>query len=93
MLIKEKTCIVIGIIFLAIKERKRAAQNPHKLVGKGYFLSIQYFEDTYHFMERQTKTLHGLYAMSKLKFKSYKSFFQVLILLSGDVAMNPGPRT
>ena len=42
-------------------------------------------------MERQTKTLHGLYAMSKLKFKSYKSFFQVLILLSGDVAMNPGP--
>ena len=42
-------------------------------------------------MERQTKTLHGLYAMSKLKFKTFKSFFQVLILLSGDVAMNPGP--
>ena len=29
--------------------------------------------------------------MSKIKFKSYKSFFQILILLSGDIALNPGP--
>ena len=57
-------CIIIGFIFLAIKEKNKAAQNPHKLVGKDYFLSIEYFGDTYHLMERQTKTLHGLYAMS-----------------------------
>ena len=44
-------------------------------------------------MELQTKSLHEWYAMSKLKFKSYKSFFQILILLSGDIAMNPGPNS
>ena len=42
-------------------------------------------------MQLQTKSFHEWYAMSKIKLKNYKSFFQILILLSGDIAMNPGP--
>ena len=47
--------------------------------------------DTYNYTKLQTKSLHEWYALSKIKFKNYKSFFQILILLSGDIAMNPGP--
>ena len=42
-------------------------------------------------MKQQTTSLHELYAMSKLKLKSYESFFRFLFLLSGDIALNPGP--
>ena len=83
--------IIIGIILLSLIEKHRAIKTSNKTISKVYFLSIQYFDDTYHSMELQTKSLHEWYAMSKLKFKSYKSFFQILILLSGDIAMNPGP--
>jgi len=84
-------CIITGLLFLAIKQKNRAVQTPSKVVGKEYFLSTQYYQDTYQSMESQTKALQEWYAISKLKFKSYKSFFQILILLSGDIAMNPGP--
>ena len=73
------------------KQKISTTHKPHKLVSKIYFLSIEYFAESYHSMELQTKTLHEWYAMSKIKFKNYKSFFQILILLSGDIAMNPGP--
>ena len=82
-------CLVIGLVFLAIRQKHRAVQNPKKIVSKDYFLSIEYFGDTY-YSKLQTKSLLEWY-MSKLKFKSYKSFFQLLIILSGEVAMNPGP--
>ncbi len=84
-------CIIIGIVLFAIKQKHESVHSPRKLVNKDYFLSLKYFGDTYHSMELQTKSLHEWYAMSKIKFKSYKSFFQFLILLSGDIAMNPGP--
>ena len=84
-------CIIIGIVLFAIKQKHAAVHSPRKLVNKDYFLSTEYFGDTYHAMELHTKSLHEWYAMSKIKFKSYKSFFQFLILLSGDIAMNPGP--
>ena len=32
-----------------------------------------------------------LYALSTLKFKNQKSFFKFLLLLSGDIELNPGP--
>ena len=35
--------------------------------------------------------LLSLYALSKTKHTSHRSFFQFLIILSGDVSLNPGP--
>ena len=69
-------CIIIGIILLSFIETHRAIKNPNKTFTNDYLLSIQYFDDTYHPKELQTKSLHEWYAMSKLKFKSYKSFFK-----------------
>ena len=84
-------CIILGLVYCSIKSKYNLAQKPIKTVGKNYFLSIEYFSDLYHSTELQTKSLHEWYAMSKIKFKDYKSFFQILILLSGDISMNPGP--
>ena len=33
----------------------------------------------------------SLYALSKLKLRNYDSFFKYLLLLSGDINLNPGP--
>jgi len=84
-------CIIIGLVLFAIKQKHAAVHNPRKHVNKQYFLSAEYFGDTYHAMDLYTKSLHEWHAMSKMKFKSYKSFFQILIILSGDISMNPGP--
>ena len=84
-------CIIIGLVFFALKGKLKGVQTPHNPVSKEYFLSIQHYKDSYHSMDLQTKTIHEWYALSKLKFKSYKSFFRILTLLSGDIAMNPGP--
>ena len=32
-----------------------------------------------------------LYALSKLKLRNYDTFFKYLLLLSGDINLNPGP--
>ena len=79
-------CIIVGFIFVSIKQKYRPVQNTNKLLNKNYVLSIDHYMDTYNYTKLQTKSLHEWYAMSKIKFKNYKSFFQILILLSGDVA-------
>ena len=33
----------------------------------------------------------SLYALSKLKLRNYDSFYKYLLLLSGDINLNPGP--
>ena len=42
-------------------------------------------------MDQQISGLHNWHTLSKMKLKDYKAFFQILILLSGDVALNHGP--
>ena len=41
--------------------------------------------------EVEIRHLLSLYALSKTKHTSHRSFFQFLIILSGDVSLNPGP--
>ena len=51
-------CIILGLVFCSIKQKFNLAQKPIKVVGKNYFLSIEYFSDTYHSTELQTKSLY-----------------------------------
>ena len=83
--------IAIFIIILASYNKIKLASKPHKTINKDYFLSPEYFTDVYEKMDHQTSGLHNWHAMSKMKLTGYKSFFQILILLSGDVSLNPGP--
>ena len=83
--------ISIGIIILASYNKINSTLKPHKTISRDYFLSPEYFIDVYQKMDQQTGGLQNWHAISKMKLKGYKSFFQILILLSGDVALNPGP--
>ena len=80
----------MAIIFLAIKQ-KQSPNQKNKFSIKGYFLSVEHYRDCYHLSELQIKANMEWYAMSKLKFKNFNSYFQMLLMLSGDIAINPGP--
>ena len=80
----------MAIIFLAIKQ-KQSPNQKNKFSIKGYFLSMEHYRDCYHLSELQNKSSMEWYAMSKLKFKNFNSYFQMLLMLSGDIAINPGP--
>ena len=79
------------IFYLFFKQGLRT--NPPKVTSRAYFLSMEHFAESYCMENKQIKTTHTWYALSKLKLKSYNSFFQTLLLLSGDIALNPGPNT
>ena len=38
-----------------------------------------------------TRMNSTFYSVSKLKYRNFSSFFHLLILLSGDISLNPGP--
>ena len=57
-------CIIIEIILLSFLEKHRAIKIPNKIISKNYFFSIQYFDDTYHSMELQTKSLHEMQCLT-----------------------------
>ena len=82
-------CLLMAIIFLAIKQ-KQSPEHKHKFLKKGYFLSIEHYRDSYRLSELQVKSDMEWYAMSKLKLKTF-SYFQMLFMLSGDIAINLGP--
>ena len=49
--------------------------------------------DIYKINEQYTKHLLKWQCLSKLKLNSFENFYQTLLLLSGDIALNPGPVT
>ena len=67
-------CIILAIICFSTKQKISTTHKPHRLVSKHYFLSIEYFSDSYHSTKLQTKSLHEWYAMSKIKLKNCHSF-------------------
>ena len=75
--------VIIGLIYLSTQQKCMAVRNPNKSVGKSYFLSIEYFGDTYNAMELQTKSLQEWYAMSKIKFKITKYFVNLYYCFQG----------
>ena len=75
-------CLLMAIIFLAIKQ-KQSPNQKNKFFIKGYFLSVEHYRDCCHLSELQIKSNMEWYAMSKLRFKNFKTFFQMLLMLSG----------
>ena len=56
-------CIIVGFIFVSIKQKYRPVQNTNKLLNKNYVLSIEHYTDSYNCMKLQTKSLHEGYAI------------------------------
>ena len=62
-----------------------------RLSKQAYFLSPEYYKDIYKINDDFTKKLLKWQCLSKLKLTSFENFYQTLLLLSGDIALNPGP--
>ena len=67
-------CLLMAIIFLAIKQ-KQSPKQKNKFSITGYLLSVEHYRDCYHLSELQIKSNMEWFAMSKLKFKNFNSYF------------------
>ena len=86
--------VLVYIIYFALKTKpglKLIRPEVKRLNFKAYFLSPEYFKDIYQLNDDFMRHLHKWHCLSKLKLTSFKSFYQTLLLLSGDIALNPGP--
>ena len=87
--------LLVGIIYFALKnsEAKPKQFNVDEkiLFKQAYFLSPEYYSDVSRINEQFTKHLLKWHCLSKLKLNSFDQFYQTLLLLSGDIALNPGP--
>ena len=79
---------IILIFYIFLRDYKT---KPIKKITQAYFLSAEHFLDSYKMQHSQINKLNCIYAMTKLRLKNYESFFKLLLLLSGDIALNPGP--
>ena len=62
-------------------------QDSKKIVSKDSYLSMQAIGKT------DTKKILYYYALSKIHLRKHKSYFKFIILLSGDINLNPRPYT
>ena len=87
--------LLICIIFHALKNPKAKSKefriDKKRLSKQAYFLSPEYYKDIYKINDDFTKKLLKWQCLSKLKFTPFEIFYQTLLLLSGDIALNPGP--
>ena len=95
ILISTYKILLAGIIYFALKnpatKPKQFSVDECRLSNQAYFLSPEYYRDIYKINEQYTKHLLKWQCLSKLKLNSFEKFYQTLLLLSGDIALNPGP--
>ena len=85
--------VLVCIIYLALKTKPELKTDRHeekRLNYKAYFLSPEYFKDIYKINDNHMRHLLKWHCLSKLKLTSFKYFYQTLLLLSGDIALNQG---
>ena len=58
---------------------------------KHEFFTFDYIDTSENIQSLQTQLTINHFSISKLKYKNLNSFSQLLLLLSGDISLNPGP--
>ena len=87
-----------SIIFLTLIILKPALESTNsdlqsqlrKCFTKDFF-SVEVLDLCYRLHDSYHHYQDCLFAISVLKYKSYSKFYQMLLLLSGDISLNPGP--
>ena len=85
---KRKTLLIIPKLFLLLFMASKDFQNSktkNEVIFTDYFSLSDIIKND--FMTQQ----YQLYALSKLRYKNHNTFCRYLLLLSGDVELNPGP--
>ena len=87
-----------SIIFLtsiilkpALESTNSNLQSQRRKCSTKYFFSVEVLDLCYRLHDSYHHYQDCLFAMSVLKYKSYFKFYQMLLLLSGDISLNPGP--
>ena len=59
--------------------------------NKHEFFTFDYIDTCENIQSLRTQLTISHFSISKLKYKNLSSFSQLLLLLSGDISLNPGP--
>ena len=87
-----KLVICLAVLFLAKTNESSPKQiGICKTLVNQEFFTLESVLTGENLREVEIRHLLSLYALSKTKHTSHRSFFQFLIILSGDVSLNPGP--
>ena len=87
-----KLVICLAVLFLAKTNESSPKQiGICKTLVNQEFFTLESVPTGENLREVEIRHLLSLYALSKTKHTSHRSFFQFLIILSGDVSLNPGP--
>ena len=87
-----------SIIFLtfiilkpALESTNSDLQSEQRKCFTKVFFSVEVLDLCYRLHNSYHHYQDCLFAISVLKYKSYSKFYQMLLLLSGDISLNPGP--
>ena len=87
------TCKIILTYFLVVyKSGKNEILHSSSLI-KLDFDSYEFIKEQNIMRESHNTLQHQLYTFSKLKTKNFNTFIRFVILLSGDIQVNPGPNS
>ena len=83
----------LSLLFFSSSEINTKRNRPLENCTQKEFFTIETIQDSNYVSELFLKTNFYMLAISKIKYKNHFSFFQLLLLLSGDINPNPGPQT
>ena len=87
------TCLIIVFIFLQIHLDSSTSQKTYMRIKAFYTLEYtpEFIHTCHDLISYRFNYLCKFYSMPKLKQINNKSFLQILLILSGDISLNPGP--
>ena len=65
--------------------------NDVRTCTRSEFFGFEFMNKCDDFQFLVTRTNSTFYSVSKLKYRNLNSYFYLLMLLSGDISLNPGP--
>ena len=84
--------LVVSVMLFLHKHIKTPDHNEAiRSCSKHEFFTFDYIDTCENIQSLETQLTINHFSISKLKYKNLNSFSQLLLLLSGDISLNPGP--
>ena len=84
--------LIVSVMLFLHKHIKTPDHNEAiRSCSKHEFFTFDYIDTCENIQSLETQLTINHFSISKLKYKNLNSFSQLLLLLSGDISLNPGP--
>ena len=83
-----KRCFICLLVLLLLQKCNKT-KNIFEVLKEQESRDI--FNTDSYLMKSQTTMFLSYYALSKVHLHMYKSYFRIILLLAGDINLNPGP--